>query len=227
MLLHNLPLWSFLSFYIVEIAYYPLHKLTKSNIAIIFIAFVLAFLLSWQTFINESYLPFAIGPSITALGFYAIGNELRKRIKIGTIESIKTTYLVIVLIPLIAVFYTLARRNGYTDYYMCAYGNSFITFVATSILGSLSLLIISIIISRIRYGAKIFVRFSEGTLIVCGLHLLVFAIIKGGMLFVLRLNPAIATDGIANGITFSIITMSCLYPVIYVIRKYARPLVDK
>ena len=45
LLVHDIPLWSLLSFFVVDVVFYPLYRFTKSSVVIAFAAFILLFIL--------------------------------------------------------------------------------------------------------------------------------------------------------------------------------------
>ena len=57
--------------------------------------------------------------------------------------------------------------------------------------------------------------------------MITLALIKGVMLFGFGIPPAELTDGIFRGTAVALVAMALTFPIIYVVRRYARFLVDK
>lgn len=78
MLSHDIPLWSLLSFFIVEMAFYFLRRLRE--VAVAALAWGISLALSLLCSQAAEWLPLALGPSACGLGFYALGHLWRRRL---------------------------------------------------------------------------------------------------------------------------------------------------
>lgn len=205
MLSHDIPLWSLVSFFVVEIIYYPLGRLIKNDCVIITLSW--SFTLACYIFIPSIFgnLPLALGPSICGLGFYACGRILRK-----TFDNNKRRFDKPFSYPLIALYIIaypyVALNNGYLSFYICRY-NNFALFLTGAIIGSLLVIGLSMhVASLIGTGKEsLIIRMaSKGTLLICGFHLLVFAVMKGVMLFVFGVSPERLSTGVIHGTIFAL-----------------------
>lgn len=225
MIIHDIPLWSFLSFFIVEIVFYPVGRTLTATIITVFMAFVTGAVLN--AFIPQetmSRLPLALGPSVTGLGFYALGH-LWRLINDGG-KSNRLLFSWPALIIALILFIVTARANGIVEFYICRF-NNYPLFIISSVSGSIvAISLMNRLANAI--GSNRFVRFvSNGTLLICGFHLLVFALIKGIALLVFGLEPHEIMLGYTKGILFAIVAFTGTLPIVWFIKKYLRFLVDK
>lgn len=119
-----------------------------------------------------------------------------------------------------------ARANGIVEFYICRF-NNYPLFIISSVSGSIvAISLMNRLANAI--GSNRFVRFvSNGTLLICGFHLLVFALIKGIALLVFGLEPHEIMLGYTKGILFAIVAFTGTLPIVWFIKKYLRFLVDK
>ncbi len=228
MLSHDIPLWSLLSFFVVEAIYYPLARWLKHDAAIIALSFALTYLCYSLIPTALGALPLALGPSVCGLGFYASGRILR-RIFDARHEAFDRMFSYPALVGWGCVFVLSAMSNDIVSFYTCRYGN-FAVFLCSSYAGALLLVGLAIRISAfVRSGREnIVIRLaSKGSLLICGLHLLVFASLKGIMLFGFHIPPERFSEGLLVGVLFATVSFLCCLPIIYVIDRYLRFLVAK
>ena len=216
----NIPLWALMSFFMVEIIYYPLGKLLSDK-WIVLLFLTISFVL-YRMGLPEKMLPFALGPSLCGVAFYAIGRMLReKETHVAGIRNHFLTPLATLLIFIFSVHY-----NQSISFYSCDYGN-FSLFVLSSLSGSCLLFSLCSLISE-RLKRDRLIRFiAQGSLLICGFHILIFSVIKGFAWFCFGLNPDILTDGVLRGLIFATTAFILTFPIIYVIQKYFRFLINK
>ncbi len=223
LLVHDIPLWSLVSFFVVEMIYYPLRKCLKSDIGIAAIAFLTAWAISSLIPDISPYLPFALAPSIAGLGFYALGRLLRTRATHTGLGNAKSN--LVALAALIAFVISL-KYNVASSFYKGLYG-IFPLYLISAVSGAWLMIWFSKAVSAGRSEPGLIRFISTGTLLVCGFHLITLALIKGVMLFGFGIPPAELTDGVLRGTAVSLVAMALTFPIIYVVRRYARFLVDK
>lgn len=216
----NTPLWALISFFTVEMIYFPLGKL---KIPLWVLPLVFFSVMTCTYFLFPSYLPYlplALGPSMAGLFFYNLGN-LSRNIKWVDkyLLNIKT-----ILIWLAVLIYA-ALENDRVDFFICQF-NNYLFFLLSSIAGSAIVIIVSKLIGKI--GSNTLIRFiSETTLIVCGFHLLVFSFVKGIGYFIFGIDPESVNAGLLRGLIFAIISFAITLIIAYIIRRYFRALIDK
>lgn len=227
LLVHDIPLWSLLSFFVVDVVFYPLYRFTKSSVVIAFAAFILLFVLKNINQIDLSYIPFSLSPSIAGLGFYAIGYNWRNsKVRKKSVDNSNIFFFITAIISAIS-FYFIATANGFTSVFICQYGKNLFLFIAGALSGIVLSVSLCVIISRI-FKDNAFIRFvSTGTLLICGFHMLAFAFIKGICLFIFGISPEVFTYNSFAGFTLGIGGFMLTLPIIHIIRSHFRFLVDK
>lgn len=226
LLAHDIPLWSLLSFFVTEMLFYPLRhgKHKMPYFLIIICSWGVAWFLSEYLGSRMAWLPMTLGPSLCALGFYALGNWWRSREELTRGRHSRLTLPVMLCAIIIAIAAWV--YNTEVEFYICVYGH-FPLFVLGSIAGSIILIFMAQCVAHL-CGEKRFVRLvSVGTLLICGFHLLIFALIKGVMLFGFGIQPNQLTEGVLRGVIFAIAAFVLTLPIIIIIRRYFRFLVDK
>lgn len=211
--LHNIPLWSFLSFFVVEMAYYPFGRRKWSRR---FVPVCGVFLL-WTMYVafpdSLSNLPFALGPSIAGIVFYALGHAWRRHP-----EADRYVFAWWAIPVWIGLFYAGWNFNGNVKFYLCEY-TYFGLFLLTSLSGSV--IIIWLSMQAARLGSNGFIRFvSCTTLLICGFHLMTFACMKGAALTLFGIQPEILTRGLLRGVLFAAAGfLLTLLPSLLIVRK--------
>ena len=194
-MVHDIPLWFLAALFLVENLYYLLYKNEKYNIVVSLILFVLAFL---NTTFNKSRLPFCIDIALVALLFYHFGSVLRKY---G--DKIFKPYLfVLSTAVVIAVFIFNGKVAMHTNHY-----NNLFLFVAGGAAGCYSMAYLSKKMYDIFGERKLVQAVARNTLIICALHLIVFAGLKGVMLYVFKVEPSILTGTFFPNVIFALISM--------------------
>lgn len=218
-LIHDIPLWSLLSFFIVDISFYGLYKIVKNIYWITCILVIVNILLVYVVPIEEEYLPLALGPSISGLCFYSVGYIVKKNVDIVSHVSFMRFLLALIIL----VFCSL--NNTLVDFYICEYGN-YILYVISAATGCYVIISCSVFFSN--FGNNRVIMFiSKSTLLICGFHLLSYAFIKGVCKFILKINPELLGNGTLNSICFALAGMLLTLPVAYVIMKKFNYLIDK
>lgn len=220
MLSHDVPLWSLLCFFMVEVIYYPLRKWVKSSVFAIIISLIVSFLISIVMQSDMKWLPLTLGPAITGLIFYGTGHLLSEKSQYS-----RMLFSYPMLIVSIVVFWVSIYYNSPIAFYICEYGH-YLLFMLSSLSGSL--IVITLAYKMNNLPSLRLIRFiSVTTLMICGFHLLAFAAIKGVLLYGFSIPPQEVTDGIFRGVIFSIAAVMLTLPFAWFIRKYMRWLVDK
>lgn len=224
-LIHDIPTWSLVSFFVVEILFYTLSRMSgRRSVAVM--AFSVAMVAVMYYFMpagSVRSLPLALAPSMMGVGFYALGHACStlKRFK----EDQSPWLLAAVAVVAGGIWIILASLNGETAFYIFDFGDLPL-FYGAALAGVASFVSVSMLAGRLKEPAL--VRFiSYGTLLICGFHLLMFAFIKGIALFVFGIPAECLTEGLPRGILFSVAALSLCLPVVYAIRRWTRFLIDK
>ncbi len=227
MLVHDIPMWSLISFFIVEAIYYPIGKRLKQPWIIAVASFAILYLATGLLDDKIGMLPYAIGPSLAGLAFYALGRQWRLYGENQSTNKVSDLLSITAVLIISSVIYLFSfSANEEVSFYVIHYGNMPL-FIIAALSGAAMIVCVSKLLAY-AFGECKFIRFvSSGTLIICGFHLLALAFIKGIALFILKINPESLTDGIASGLLTSATAFVITLPIVYIVRKYFKFLVDK
>ena len=218
LLSHDIPLWSLLCFFVVEIIFYPICKYWGSDWVIAIIFTIISFILTLN--IDASRLPIAFGPAVTGIIFYSLGHFYRR------VENQKWLSKYILMIPAVVCFCLGIHYNSEVEFFICNFGNYWL-FLLSSVSGT-AILVFSMKIVAQYINEYHFIKFiARSTLLICGFHLLAFAAIKGLFFFGFGISPDILTNGIINGMLFAMTAFILTLPVAYIVFQYFPALIDK
>lgn len=219
-LVHDLPLWCLPSFFVVELVYYPLGKIRNSNVYIAVAAITASYLT--YLFIPELIreFPLAAGTALAGLFFFCFGQGLRLQDKMFTICT--SLYFLPVWLLLFILCIICDNR---VDFSICYYDNFFL-FVISSISGTMIVFIVSKLLAAIVYP-RIVKFISTVTIIICGIHILVFSFIKGIAFFAFGIQPSQLTAGFVPGLCFAVAAFAVSMLIAYVIRRWMPWLLGK
>lgn len=216
----DIPLWFLLSLFVVEAVSYPLNRKTGNPLLTGSAALALSFLLYVTVPQLQSRLPFLLGPAISGIFFYSVGQFLSRRRFDG--QRLISPTVALVALP---VFTAGIYFNRPVAYYVCDYGN-YGLFLLSSFAGSYLVFCLSYLLGRL--GESPAVKFiSRMTLIVCGLHILMFSLIKGIALYCFRIQPEVLTANIPNGILFALASFILSFGCARIISRHFRFLIDR
>lgn len=223
---HNIPLWSFVSFFVVEIIFYPLRKYCLQSITIAILFMITPCIL---TVINPDIgfmiLPLAAGPSLAAIGFYALGHWIHEK----GFDSEKCIKILATwpMLLLLATIYGLATWANPTivRFFLCIYG-CYPLYIISSLAGSLCTIGIAIRLAR-WFRQQHAIRFiSVSTLMICGMHIPMFYVIERIAGFI-GLSNNIITTGFIPGLLFAFTAFVLTLPLAFLIERHLPFLTDK
>lgn len=221
-LTHDIPLWSLLSFFIVEIIYFLTYRLFSRNgfwLSFFFVA-------SWLTGTFDEYtyaLPLTLGPVMAGLVFYIAGQYCRLH---NTIIKVSRHLNPLLMVTVLGLFIVLCDINSGVNFYICQYGN-FLLFIAAAIAGIAGIIMLCLKIGGWIGDRKIINTISVGTLLICGFHLMVYSFLKGVGYFILHISPSEMVAGPVRGLLFAFAGLLLCIPIVIFIQKYLRILTDK
>lgn len=173
----------------------------------------------FNTLQYDAYIP--VDTMMMAIPFFLIGIWGKHLLfmmykKIGTIEKCMAFLLLFV------VFLLLNNYNGRVDMAICKYGNSMIVFWLTEIIGTIMILIASIIVEalylkyckRISMGGVLLT--AQGTVMILGFNLIVISYVVE---IVKLLIPLYYGTNI-TGMFIGLIILICFIPPIFIAKKY-------
>lgn len=161
-LVHNVPLWFVPCLFIIEMMYYWVDHLKKQSyilFTLIACAALGAYMITgpYSSFFN--LLPWSTEGAFVGILFYGLGNLLVKNISLKELEDKVTNHLIfsistIVVLSVIVVF--TAYWNGHVSIGSDLLGKSSLMFYANAIMGIITIVLFSIIISKINTNSKLF-----------------------------------------------------------------------
>lgn len=194
-MVHDVPLWFLAALFLVENLYYLLYKNKRYSVVLTATLFLLAFL---NTKYNPVRLPFCIDIAIVALLFYRLGCVLREK---G--DKIFKPYLFALSALVLVLAFVF---NGKVAMHTNTYNNIFL-FVAGGVAGCYFMSYICMILQNL-CGERKFVKYiAKDTLLICAFHLIVFAGLKGAMLYIFKIDPSVLTGTVLPNVIFALLSM--------------------
>lgn len=180
---YNAPCWCFIALFIIYLVAYFVDVSNMKTVYKLFIAF-LFFVIGFFIYSQEQYItelakaakktvkliiPFGLDKTIIAFGFFSLGaffKDLRKL----TPESLRMTLMspVFVISPVIWVLFGVTL-NSKTSFYGMALGNYWY-FVLGAIFGTISIIGLSIFISKIPVLSHLLSNWGQNSLFIIGTH---------------------------------------------------------
>ena len=170
----NVPMWFVPSLLAVEMIYFFISQLKMLprilvSIAVTALGYFIAS--GWSGF-NNSYLPWTFDSALFAMGFYAAGNITAPYIRKG-MEALKgSRWKILICFVLLAlcvkVWLPLAQENGKISLGQKLYNNGFLLY-ATGILGTVGILLISMILEK----SRVLKYLGQNTFPLMGVHYMI------------------------------------------------------
>lgn len=216
-MIHDVPLWFLACLFFMEVIYFLIFINRKITTRLILITtFALLGYFAYITFGNS--LPFSFGTMLTAMVFYAIGNEMRRRnfqftCDIPSISPKARLFTNIIVIAILAIATTyISAQNGMTRMHRNMYGN-YLYFLIGGTCGTFMTITFCKLFEK---NIPIITFISNNTLWICGFHFLTFALIKGFLLYIVKFDLSKLNDAIAYNILFAIASLTICTIGIYI-----------
>lgn len=207
-MVHNVPLWFLAALFVVENLYYILYRNKKTRVAVTLLLFVLAYL---NDRYNTCRIPFCIDISLVALLFYRFGNLMgEKGDKVFNPLLFVTSAIVLVMVYM---------SNGRVSMHTCCYNNLFL-FVAGGIAGCYFMSYMCNVLSGIFGNCKAVQVTAKNTLLICAFHLVVFAMLKGVMLYVLNVDPGVLSGTLLPNALFALLSIMICLPIAWFVNRF-------
>lgn len=224
-LIHDIPTWFLVCLFCVEIIYSLVSRVVTSD-AVTAISFLCV---AWLTSHLPFELPYALGPAMAGVAFYAIGHMCRQHIHILSSNRWMGWWQPLLAIIMAGAFALAAMSNSRIGFFVNDYGCNFMLFLAAALTGIATVILMSWCVAHFLHERKLVKVISASTLIICGFHLLMFAAIKGVFLFGFHMTDynRLQSGSILAGVLISIAAMALCIPLARLIHHRARFLVDK
>lgn len=208
-MVHDVPLWFLAALFMVENLYYLLYRNARYRVVVTLLLLLLAVL---NNTYNTVRLPFCIDISLVALLFYRLGNVMREK---GNI-LFKWYLFVLSAVVTVAVFMLNGKVAMHANYY-----NNIFLFIAGGVAGCYSMAYICKQLQLLCGDRALVQTIARNTLPICAFHLIVFAVIKGIMLYLLGLSPDILSGTFLPNALFALLSMAVCLIVARVVDRFA------
>ena len=208
-MVHDVPLWFLAALFMVENLYYLLYRNARYRVVVTLLLLLLAVL---NNTYNTVRLPFCIDISLVALLFYRLGNVMREK---GNI-LFKWYLFVLSAVVTVAVFMLNGKVAMHANYY-----NNIFLFIAGGVAGCYSMAYICKLLQLLCGDRALVQTIARNTLPICAFHLIVFAVLKGIMLYVLGLSLEILTGTFLPNALFALLSMVICLFIARVVNRFA------
>jgi len=162
----NDPVWFFIVLFEIYFIAYLIFK-NKLNTVKVLILTLFSFVLGYIVYEYKVFVPFGLNRALLCLGFFNTGILIRKVYDYFKNKKYKLL-LIIIFIVSILLWIITALSNGKVTIYAYNLGNYWLLMLS-GIFGSITLLIISYLLSFIKYS-KIFIKISSSSIFLIGTH---------------------------------------------------------
>lgn len=207
-MVHDVPLWFLAALFLVENLYYLLYRNARYRVVVTLLLLLLAVL---NNTYNTVRLPFCIDISLVALLFYRLGNVMREK---GNI-LFKWYLFVLSAVVTVAVFMLNGKVAMHANYY-----NNIFLFIAGGVAGCYSMAYICKQLQLFCGDRALVQTIARNTLPICAFHLIVFAVIKGIMLYLLGLSPDILSGTFLPNALFALLSMAVCLLIAKVVNRF-------
>lgn len=217
-MVQSVPLWFVMALFVLQILYWPIGKYTIKN------QYILLIVITLISFLNIEYiklpLPFEVNQAIAGMTFYILGMIARQILTEKALEKYSIAFLVIgILLVAIAVKY-----NVHVTFLILRFGN-YGLFLLGAIGGILTTVSISFWLSKV-FGENAFVKYiGRNTIVICGLHLIIFTLIKGVMVYIIDMPLSVLEQSVAPCMIFGFLSIIGCIPIIFLINRFCPVLV--
>ena len=208
-MVHDVPLWFLAALFMVENLYYLLYRNARYRVVVTLLLLLLAVL---NNTYNTVRLPFCIDISLVALLFYRLGNVMREK------GNILFKWYLFVLSAVVTV--TVFMLNGKVAMHANYYNNIFL-FIAGGVAGCYSMAYICKLLQLLCGNRALVQTIARNTLPICAFHLIVFAVLKGVMLYILGLSPEILAGTFLPNALFALLSMAVCLLIAKVVDRVA------
>lgn len=220
---HNAPMWFLACLFITENLYFLIFRRIKDRfkiIGLIFFAVVGFFDYRFNHFFR---FPWGLNVSLVAIVFYGLGSIFSYKLQSEESKGKSKLYAIALICSILVL--VVAYFNGKIEVSMHEYGNYLLFWI-----GSLAGIgfVISVMKLLQRYCLKLsFIEFiGKNTLIILGFHLIAGTFIKAIAVYVFNQEISIFDNQLVE-LLYSILSITLLVPVIFILNKYFPVLIGK
>lgn len=209
-LLNDVPLWFFVCLFVVENLFYAYGKLIDKK------RFVIWILVSgWIMAEVVPQLPYCINAAFVGLIFYYFGYVLKMN---AGMRSVLTGWIPVFLC--IAVYAVIMPLNGRIAMHDNNYGADMSLFLVEQCACFVVMYNFCLFLQKVLKHDGVLCYVGRNTLVICVMHMILFTLMKGVMVYVLDIPLSVLDGHIVSNIVFAALAVICCVPVIYVINNY-------
>lgn len=167
-------------------------------------------------------LPYCINTAFVAIIFYYFGyifkqnNKLREKLT-GWLPGIIC----------IAVYSIIVYTNGKITMNTNGYGENVLLFITEQAACYVLMYNLCLMLQKNTQDIKILSYMGRNTLIICAIHMIIFTLLKGVMVYILDLPLDMLRGNIVPNLIFAMVSVACCVPVIYIINRYMPFMIGK
>ena len=158
------------------------------------------------------------------LAFIALGNLARRQILVPKKTSLFTQ--LVIIFSFFGIVYLMSILNSEVKVFINSYGNFFYFFIG-SFAGIISLSIVFQLLEKVIKKQNWFLFIGQNTLIILALHLIAFSFVKAIFVYIFKFDLIDFQNSLVFSVTFSVLAIVVLIPVINFINKYLPFVVGK
>lgn len=216
-MVQSVPLWFVMALFVMEnIFWFVGHCFRRRP----YILLALLFVVGWVNYRFVALpLPFELNPALTCMPFYLLGMMVRQRP--GLLPSSWISFASGAAAVAIAVIF-----NDHVTVLTGRYGN-YLLFIIGAIGGIYATVTMCRMLAGLMGDLKAVRLVSRSTLVICGLHLVAFTLLKGVMVYILHIDISILPGSCLPALLFGLAALLCCLPVYWVINRYVPQLLGK
>lgn len=210
-MVQSVPLWFVMALFTMEILFWPIGRIFGKRwwTMIVFLVAV--------GFVDAEYvnvkLPFYINHALVGFVFYALGMCLSR------IRNIFCYSWFLFLLGSLALAVSV-MNNVHVTFLIEKFGNYWL-FLLGGVGGIFAIVMLCYWLAML-FGDLPWVRYiGKNTVVICGLHLVMFTLMKGVMVYVLDIPLTVLDDSVFPCMLFGALSVLCCVPVIYLINRFA------
>ena len=216
-MVNDIPMWFMVCLFVVENMFYAYRKFTGRwwlPLWLVAAGYVMCEIVP--------RLPYCINTAFVAIIFYYFGyifrqnHKLRKRLT-GLLPSIIC----------IAVYAVIVFYNGKITMHLNGYGENVLLFIIEQAACYILMYNLCLLLQKYTPDNKVLSYMGRNTLIICSLHFMVFTLVKGVMVYILGMSLDMLRDNVVPNLLFSIVSVACCVPFIYIINRYLPFMIGK
>ncbi len=217
LMVNDIPLWFMVCLFIVENMFYAYRKFMGKwwfPLWLVVAGYVMGEVMP--------RLPYCINTAFVAIIFYYFGyifkqnNKLREKLT-GWLPGIIC----------IAVYSIIVYTNGKITMHTNGYGENVLLFITGQVACYVLMYNLCLMLQKNTQDIKFLSYMGRNTLIICAIHMIIFTLLKGVMVYILDLPLDMLRGNIVPNLIFAMVSVACCVPVIYIINRYMPFMIGK